>query len=79
MNIAHLLSLVAHFGWDLHQCDVKNAFLHGDLEDEMYMEIPARIGTTSGTNQVWRFRKTLYGQKYYSYACFGRFTKAMGT
>ena len=33
MNTIHiLLSLVANFGWSLQQLDVKNAFLHGDLE-----------------------------------------------
>nr|KYP41329.1 Copia protein [Cajanus cajan] len=35
-----VLALAAHFGWDLHQLDVKNVFLHGNLEDEVYMEIP---------------------------------------
>lgn len=35
-----LLSLAANFGWRLQQFDVKNAFLHGDLEEEIYMEVP---------------------------------------
>jgi len=34
-----ILSLAAHFGWDLHQFDVKNTFLHRELEEEVYMEI----------------------------------------
>ena len=32
--------LVATHGWDLHQVDIKNAFLHGDLLNEVYMEQP---------------------------------------
>ncbi|RDX62452.1 hypothetical protein CR513_59211, partial [Mucuna pruriens] len=35
-----IISLVAHFGWNLQQFDVKNVFLHGDLEEEVYMKIP---------------------------------------
>ena len=35
-----LLSLVANLGWCMQQFDIKNAFLHGDLDEEIYMEIP---------------------------------------
>ena len=49
-----LLSLAAHFGWELHQFDVKNAFLHGDLEEEIYMEIPPGYEVTGEKNKVCR-------------------------
>ena len=32
------ISLAATNGWDLHQLDIKNVFLHGDLAEEVYME-----------------------------------------
>lgn len=58
-NVRVLLSLVANLDWPLHQFDVKNAFLHGDLE-KMYMDIPSRYMATSDivvckltTNSVW--------------------------
>jgi hypothetical protein len=41
MNSIHLvLALVASHKWEIHQMDVKSAFLHGDLQEEIYMEQP---------------------------------------
>ena len=33
-------SLAATHNWDLYQLDIKNVFLHGDLQEEVYMEQP---------------------------------------
>lgn len=35
-----LLSLAKNFNWEFQQFNIKNAFLHGDLEEEIYMDIP---------------------------------------
>ena len=37
-SIQLFISLAATHGWDLHQLDIKNAFLHGHLAEEVYME-----------------------------------------
>ena len=52
MNIIKIiLSLAAHFDWEMHQFDVKNAFLYVSLE-EVYMEIPPSYGAINEGNKV---------------------------
>jgi len=57
--IQFILSL-ARVGWILHQLDVNNAFLHGNLEEKIYMTPPASRNL-SHTVQVCKLRKSLYG------------------
>eukprot|EP00253_Pinus_taeda_P007036 PITA_07036 len=63
MNSIHLvLSLAAYFKWEVHQMDVKSAFLHGDLHEEIYMEQPIGFIQTDST-LVCQLKKSLYGLK----------------
>lgn len=55
-----LLEISVAKGWDLHQMDVHSAFLHGDLDEEVYMKLHPGFKTT-GLNQVCKLRKSLYG------------------
>jgi hypothetical protein len=50
-------------GWSLHQMDVKNVFLHGDLHEKVYMEQPPSYVNQTHPNLVCRLKKTLYGLK----------------
>ncbi|KAM5585973.1 hypothetical protein ABKV19_005070 [Rosa sericea] len=76
-TIRVLLSLAANLDWPLKQLDVKNAFLHGDLAEEVYMSLPPGYETADKTNVVCRLKKSLYGLKQSPRAWFGRFTQAM--
>jgi hypothetical protein len=50
-------------GWVLHPMDVKNVFLHGELQEEVYLDKPPRYEDMSHPNYVCRLRKALYGLK----------------
>ena len=39
-SVRLFISIVAPQQWMIHQLDIKNAFLHGDLEEEVYLEQP---------------------------------------
>ncbi|RDX61249.1 hypothetical protein CR513_60537, partial [Mucuna pruriens] len=72
-----IISLAAHFGWNLQQFDVKNAFLHGELEEEVYMEIPPGFYSHNEKNKVCKLKKALYGLKQSPRTWFGRFAQVM--
>jgi len=81
INTVRILpSLTVNLDWPLHQFDVKNAFLHGTLQEEVYMELPPGCKQQAESNkQVCRLRKSLYGLKQSPRAWFGRFTDFMKT
>ncbi|KAI5323399.1 hypothetical protein L3X38_032471 [Prunus dulcis] len=72
-----LLFLAANHDWPLLQFDVKNAFLHGDLKEEIYMDPPPGIPVTSKEGMVCKLRKSLDGLKQSLRAWFGRFAASM--
>jgi len=59
-SIRCLLALAAVYDWEAHQMDVKTAFLHGELHEEIFMLPPE--GHEEGKN-VWKLKKSLYGLK----------------
>jgi hypothetical protein len=63
ITIRAIIAMAVAQGWSLHQMDVKNVFLHGDLQEEMYMEQPLGYVDQTHPNLVCRLKKTLYGLK----------------
>ena len=62
-SIRTILSLVAVEHLHLEQLDVKTTFLHGDLEEEIYMQQPQGYEVKGKKNLVCRLKKSLYGLK----------------
>ena len=58
-----VLAMCATFDLHLEQLDVKTAFLHGELEEEIYMLQPEGFIETGKENLVCRLNKSLYGLK----------------
>ena len=57
------MALVAHFDLELHQIDMKTAFLNGDLEEVVYMCQPKGFHNKKGEHLVYKLRKSIYGLK----------------
>ena len=62
-SIRIILGLVASLNLELEQMDVKIAFLHGDLHEEIYMEQPEGFKVSEKENLVCKLKKSLYGLK----------------
>ena len=58
-----VLTLALSRSWPIHQLDVKNAFLHGTLNETVYAEQPSGFVDSSRPNFVCRLNKSLYGLK----------------
>ena len=60
-TIRTIITLAAARKWPLYQIDVNNAFLYGELYEEVYMKMPE--GISNPCNKVCKLKKSLYGLK----------------
>lgn len=81
-TIRLLLALSAMFDWNLTQMDVTNAFLHGDLSEEVYMAIPPGyshplLSQPSSHTYVCKLLKSLYGLRQAPRCWFQKFASVL--
>ena len=69
-TIRTILSLVVFKGWILRQFDVQNAFLHGNLYEDVYMSQPPGFSHPQFPSHVCKLKKALYGLKQSPQAWF---------
>jgi len=62
MSIRCILAFIAIEDMEIHQMDIKIAFVNGDLKEDIYMEQPKGFAH-EGEHLVWKLCKSLYGLK----------------
>nr|GEV17079.1 putative RNA-directed DNA polymerase [Tanacetum cinerariifolium] len=71
-TIRLMLALAAQNGWSIYQMDVKSAFLHGMLQEDVYVQQPQGYVKNNNEHKVYKLQKALYGLKQAPRAWYSR-------
>ena len=72
-----VMALVAHFDLELHQMDVKTAFLNGELNEEVYMQQPQGFEIKGKEHMVCKLKRSIYGLKQASRQWYFKFNEVI--
>jgi hypothetical protein len=72
-----IMVLVAHYNLELHQMDVKTAFLNGDLYENVYMAQPKGFVAEGKEKMGCRLKKSIYGLKQASRQWYLKFDETV--
>lgn len=75
-TVRSFMQVIASKDWFVYQMDVYNAFLHGDLEEEVYMKLSMGF-RHKDPNKVCRLHKSLYGLRQAPRCWFSKLTTAL--
>ena len=72
-----IMALIAHFDLELHQMDVKTAFLNGNLDKDIYMEQPEEFAKKGNEHLICKLNKSIYGLKQASRQWYIKFNNTI--
>ncbi|KAM2195645.1 hypothetical protein ACFX1R_029623 [Malus domestica] len=76
-SVRVLISVAVNKGWPMYQMYVKNAFLHGDLEEEVYMRLPPGHPQSHEHDVVCKLHKSIYGLKQSQRAWYAKLSSVL--